>query len=576
MQNKGAIILFTLLLAGASLYQLSFSYFTRQVESKAESFGQEKLDSVLQGMPDLSLAETDSIGEFYTNRFIKDHANEQVYPGLGFTYQQCKEKGMNLGLDLAGGMSVVLEVSIPELVQNLSGNSRNEAFISTMRKARERMDISKDDFITLFEQTWTDDYNNLELWKIFHNRDNKEKFPQNISNDEVISILREEAQVAIENTEKIIRTRIDKFGVAQPTIQKQEYSGRILIELPGVKDKDRIRKQLKSTANLEFWVTREGRDILPALQVANQALSAKYFPDAFDADSNAVSGDDLDGLLDGSTTDVDSDEPVNADSAETNLEDLLAGDDTSANGLESEIQFDRETFRKQNPLFNVLQPAVTREGQFLPGPVVGYAFVSDTAEVNRLLKDEVAAAAIPSDIKLLWSAKSRPAEEKNILDLYAIAVSNRERKADLDGSVIVEARQDYDPTGRVEVSMQMNSEGAKIWKKLTEDHIGEAIAIVLDDYVYSAPNVISEIPSGRSSISMGAGSSTEQLSEAKDLANLLKAGALPARANIVEESIVGPSLGQQKHQRWVDVLCNCPGRDPILYGVLLQGCRSGF
>lgn len=549
MQNKGAILLFTVLLAAASLYQLSFSYFTNKLEKQAQSFGQEKLDSVLQVTPDLKLAETDSIGELYSNKYLKDHANEQVYPGFGFTYQECKEKGMNLGLDLAGGMSVVLEVSIPELVQNLSGNSRNNAFAETMKKSRSKMKESKEDFITLFEQTWEEDYATLELWKIFHNRDNKEKFPQNISNDEVISILRSEAKVAIDNTEKIIRTRIDKFGVAQPTIQKQEYSGRILIELPGVKDKDRIRKQLKSTANLEFWVTIEGREVLPLLQQANQALSLKYYPDAF-SDTSSVSDSDIDALLGDDSSDTPLDTAIEvADVSDSTLGDDLAalledGDTTNA-AAEEDLTVQRERFRKQNPLFNVLQPAVTREGQFLPGPVVGYAFVSDTSEVNRLLRDEAVKSIIPSSTRLLWSAKPRIADERNILDLYAIAVTDRNGNPDLDGSVIVDASQDYDPTGRVEVSMQMNAEGAKIWKKLTGDHIGEAIAIVLDDYVYSAPNVISEIPSGRSSISMGSGTSTEQLSEAKDLATLLKAGALPARANIVEESIVGPSLGQE-------------------------------
>lgn len=547
MQNKGAIVLFTVLLALASLYQLSFSYFITKVEKEADEVASEKLDSILQVTPDLKLSVTDSIEALYSTKYLKDHANEQVYPLLGFTYQECKEKGMNLGLDLAGGMSVVLEVSIPELVQNLSGNSKNAAFKGTMSKAKAMMKESKDDFITLFEKVWNDEHADLDLWKIFHNRDNKEKFPQNLSNEEVIKILRSEAEAAIDNTEKIIRTRIDKFGVAQPNIQKQEYSGRILIELPGVKDKERVRKQLKSTANLEFWLTAEGKDILPYLQEANLALSTKYFPDAYSDTLKANNKDNIDALL-GDSTGVDLTDSVENDA---DLETLLNENDTADITLgDDQDEFDREAYRKKNPLFYVLNPSVYQDPstgavQYLPGPVVGSALVSDTADVNRYLADDVLKSKLPSDIKLLWSAKPRVAGEANVLDLYAIKINNREEKAALDGSVIVDASQDYDPTGRVEVSMQMNADGARIWKKLTGEHINEAIAIVLDDYVYSAPNVIGEIPNGRSSISMGRGNSTDQLREAKDLATLLKAGALPARANIVEESIVGPSLGQE-------------------------------
>jgi len=546
MQNKGAIILFAVLLALASLYQLSFSYFISKIETQADEIASEKLDSILQITPDLKLSETDSIETLYSTKYLKDHSNEQVYPLLGFTYQECKEKGMNLGLDLAGGMSVVLEVSIPELVQNLSGNSKNAAFVETMSKSKAMMKESKEDFITLFESEWNANHSDLDLWRIFHNRDNKEKFPQNITNEEVVVILRSEAEVAIDNTEKIIRTRIDKFGVAQPNIQKQEYSGRILIELPGVKDKDRVRKQLKSTANLEFWLTYEGKEILPALQEANIELSTKYYPNAYD-DTLTVNNDAVDALVDNNdTTDV----ATTPEGAE-DLDALLNDGDTSGIALgDNQNEFDRESYRKKNPLFNVLNPSVYQDPnsgavQYAPGPVVGSALVSDTAEVNRFLKDAIVKSKLPANTKLFWSAKPRVAGEANILDLYAIKVNNREQEAALDGSVIVDARQDYDPTGRVEVSMQMNADGARIWKKLTGEHINEAIAIVLDDYVYSAPNVIGEIPSGRSSISMGSGNSTDQLRDAKDLATLLKAGALPARANIVEESIVGPSLGQE-------------------------------
>ena len=553
MQNKGAIVLFTILLAMASLYQLSFSYFTNGVESEAESYAQDQLDSVLTVNPDIRLTERDSVFGYYENKFLKDHANEQVYPGLGFTYQECKEKGINLGLDLAGGMSVVLEVSIPELVQNLSGNSKNSSFKNAMADARAMQKESKDDFITLFEEAWNESNSDLPMWKIFHNRDNKEKFPQNISNDEVIAILRIEAGVAIDNTEKILRTRIDKFGVTQPTIQKQEYTGRILIELPGVKDKDRIRKQLKSTANLEFWLTYENKEILPILQEVNSALSIKY-GDGVEADSTDVttSGDAVDQLLLDTEEEDTIEEVADVETDTSSTEDDLAAllDDSTDIDVAGDAAANRAEFQKNNPLFASLNAAVfqnqnTGTIDLIPWSVVGSALISDTAKVNRMLNEDVARALLPSDLRLLWAAKPRVAGSAGILDLYAIQVADRDGKPALDGSAIVDARQDFDPTNRIEVSMQMNAEGAKVWKDITGANIGKAIAIVLDDYVYSAPNVISEIPSGRSSISMGAGDRTEQLSEAKDLATLLKAGALPARANIVEESVVGPSLGQE-------------------------------
>ena len=549
MQNKGAIVLFTILLAIASLYQLSFSYFTNNVEKEAKNHATDQLDSIVMVNPDIRLSEKDSIYAYYENKFLKDHANEKVYPGLGFTYQECKEKGINLGLDLEGGMSVVLEVSIPELVQNLSGNSKNSSFQNAMQVAREMQNESKDDFITLFENSWNETNPDLPMWKIFHNRDNKEKFPQNISNDEVVLILREEASVAIDNTEKILRTRIDKFGVAQPTIQKQEYTGRILIELPGVKDKDRIRKQLKSTANLEFWTTYENEEILPLLQQVNTALAEKYNVGGL---NDSAATDAIDDLIAGELAEDQLEIDADLDTLETALEEEdLASLLEDSTDIENTItDADREEYKKNNPFFSVFQAAVYQDqntGQlsYIPGSVVGSALVSDTAVVNKMIKDDAAKALLPQNLRLLWGAKPRIVGEADVLDLYAIKVEDRDGKPALDGSVIINASQDFDMNNSIEVTMQMNSEGAKIWKDLTANNIGNAIAIVLDDYVYSAPNVISEIPSGRSSISMGAGDRTEQLSEAKDLATLLKAGALPARANIVEESVVGPSLGQQ-------------------------------
>ncbi|MCB9169926.1 MAG: protein translocase subunit SecD [Flavobacteriales bacterium] len=677
MQNRGALWVFTILLALACLWQLSFSFFTSRVESKARGTAALQRDSVLAVEGNAGL-DADSLFLRYENKYLRDHNEEKVYPVFGYTYGDCKEKEINLGLDLKGGMAVTLEVSIPELVVNLSENSTDPQFSQAVANARARQVSSSEDFISLFEEEWNKIDANAKLAAVFHSADKKDMFPREASNSEIIDALRREARAAINNTEKILRTRIDKFGVAQPSIQKQQFSGRIQIELPGVKDKDRVRKVLQSTANLEFWETYDNTDIYPMLEEANKRLAAAMggavdtaavdtsslsnatpytheLPNGgnitgsargveqgligflesdapvdkttwFDFDrvtfqsgsarlDEAASGDQLDNLGSilsaypkvrlkiGGYTDSTGNEQANQklaqaraesvvaalidrgvdstrleaegygsqhpvatnatpegraknrrmalrvlDKGEAAGEDLLSqlsndSDSTATNAADSLGQGD---FARKNPLFAALRPSVfgTQGGGYrlAQGPAVGNARISDTAQVNMELRKPAARGAFPGDLRFLWGAKPLPGSD--VLTLYAMKVP-RGGKPKLDGSVITDAAQDFDLKGDVEVRMQMNAEGAQIWKVMTGDNVGKSIAIVLDNLVYSAPTVIGEIPGGRSSITLGSGDLNKQIQEAEDLANILKAGALPAPARIIQETVVGPSLGKE-------------------------------
>lgn len=543
MQNKNAIWLFTILLGLACLYQISFSWATSAFESKAEKSAEYKVDSVRQAEPNLSLAEYDSVKQANIERYLIENGNEEIYPIFGYTYNEAKEKEINLGLDLKGGMSVTLEVSIPEMVENLAGNPRDEAFQKALALAKDKQTASQADYITLFNEAYNEVAPQGKLAAIFHSRDNKDLFPREANNAKIIEILRKEATAAIDNTERILRTRIDKFGVTQPTIQKQQYSGRIQIELPGVKDKARVRKVLQSTANLEFWETFENQKVYPLLDQLNAQIADTKYPGLREkVEARLTSADSLlnepvktDSLPNDSAAAIDSD-----------LEDLLAGNDSAgAQSLENnQNKISDDEQKKLNPLFSVLSPAIFQgeNGQFqmAEGSAVGYAATVDTSKVNQLLAEAKKGSIIPRDMEFMWDSK--PVNE--VVALHAIKVSTRDGKPLLDGAVIVDASQDFNYRGDVEVTMQMNSDGAKAWAKMTRENVGNRIAIVLDRYVQSAPVVNGEIPNGRSSISMGAGTRGEQIKEAEDLANILKAGALPAPATIVDEAVVGPSLGQ--------------------------------
>ena len=537
MQNRGALWIFTILLALACLYQLSFSFFTGRVERQARAEAELRTDSLLMATDDPSL-DREAVLIGFENEVLRARSEERVYPVLGYTYREAKEKEINLGLDLKGGMAVTLEVDIPELVVNLSENSDDPGFNTAVSKARERMRGSDADFITLFGEEYAKLPERGPLSAIFYTPDRKDMFDREGSDADYLKALRREAEAALNNTEKILRTRIDKFGVAQPSIQKQQFSGRIQIELPGVKDKERVRKVLQSTANLEFWETHDNTDIGPILDQVNTPLSALLYPElskkSDDADEEASEEDE--------SASVD-----DADKVEEDGDVETAEDDTLTTDKEDEEVDDEEDAAKRAPLSIKLRPLFDPQRGWLRGASVGRSELKDTAEVNRLLATEVVRKALPADVKLAWGAKPEVVRFNDgtsgqLLDLYALRVP-RGGKPKLDGSAIVNAAQDFNMKGEVEVTMQMNAEGAQIWKVMTADNVGKAVAIVLDELVYSAPVVQSEIAGGRSSITLGTGDLNRQIQEADDLANILKAGALPAPARIIDETVVGPSLG---------------------------------
>ncbi len=543
MQNRGALWIFTILLALACAYQLSFSFFTSRKEKEANVEAQRLADSVLTATPNTTVDREQLVLEF-ENKYLRDHAEDVIYPVLGKTYRECKESEINLGLDLKGGMAVTLEVSIHELVENLSENSSDPAFTTAMAKARERQLSSNSDFITLFGEEYGKIANRPPLSAIFYSPDRQAMFEREGSDADYLAALRREAESALSNTERILRTRIDKFGVAQPVIQKQQFSGRINIELPGVKDKDRVRRVLQSTANLEFWETFENSEIGPILDQVNGPLSAMLYPEL--------------GLNDSTKTDTlaaDTLAAARPDSAATAMDTLAAVADSNDLTDTTEEPIDSVAARaealKKAPLASKLMLLVDQRG-WQRGPSVGRANVNDTAEIKRLLATDIVRKALPQDAKLAWASKPQTLEltsggSAQFIDLYALRVP-RDGKPKLDGSSISSALQDFDMKGDVEVRMQMNPEGAQTWRLMTGENVGKCIAIVLDDLVQSAPVVQGEIPGGNSSISMGSGDLNARIREAEDLANILKAGALPAPARIIDETVVGPSLGQENIQ----------------------------
>ncbi|MBK7383794.1 MAG: protein translocase subunit SecDF [Flavobacteriales bacterium] len=535
MQNRGALWIFTILLALACAYQLSFSFFTSRVEGKARTVGAFQADSVIAASTDKTLERGPLLVKF-ENDYLRAHGEERIYPVLGYTYRECKEKEINLGLDLKGGMAVTLEVSIPDLVANLSENNTDPAFTTAMANARKAQLASSDDFITLFAQEYAKVPNRPPLSAIFYSPDRQTIFDREGNDEDYIKALRKEAETALNNTERILRTRIDKFGVAQPGIQKQQFSGRIQIELPGVKDKERVRRVLQSTANLEFWETLDNTDIGPILDQVNQPLSQLLYPELNKKDSSAV--DSLGNPIDTAT--------ATAAVVDSTKKDSLVTDDSTAAPVDTALM--RAEASKRAPLASKLMLMVGQRG-WSRGPMVGQADLKDTAEVKRLLAMEAVTSALPADLRLAWGSKPQAVPLNNgttgqMLSLYALKIP-RDGKPRLDGSSISSASQDFDMKGSVEVRMSMNPEGAQIWALMTAENVGRSVAIVLDGLVYSAPEVRSEIRGGNSSIEMGSGNINKQIQEADDLANILKAGALPAPARIIDETIVGPSLGEE-------------------------------
>ena len=527
MQNKSAVLIFTIALALATVYMLSFNLVSRNYESVAAQHGAFVADTLLTSGA-ITEAQFDSVAGAAARAFLRDSANAVIYPVFGHTYKKVKENELNLGLDLQGGMSVTLEVSMPDLLLSLSDYSENTNFRAAIDAAKEAQRSDNRDYVSLFADAWKAQGTNVELWRIFHNMENKDLFPAKITDDEVIDILREEARLALDNTESIIRKRIDQFGVAQPNVQKLAFSGRILVELPGISDRERVRKQLKSTANLEFWETLNNEEVFERIGNANEQLAATVSPELF-ARAKAIAEAAAD------TLGVDS---LATDSLSTDST-LAAVDSTLANA-DSLTLAER---RLINPIFSLLQPQLQQRS-----PIVGYALVGDTAALNAVFSNPIARTALGPNLRLMWEAKP----EANAAALYAISDESGKGKAKIGGRNIIDAGVGYDEIGDVIVNMTMDSEGSSAWARMTELAAADGqrpVAVVLDNKVYSAPSVRVAITNGRSQISFGSGQSAERkFTEAADLAGLLKAGSLPAPARIVDEVSIGPELGEENIQ----------------------------
>ncbi len=486
MQSKGAIKLLAVLLALACVYQLSFSFKTKNIERKAAEYAAQYDE-----------AEQASREQFYLDSIL----NEKVY--LGATYKECKEREINLGLDLKGGMNVMLEIQVEDVVKSLAGSSQNDPeFIEAMAVANAALKAGTNDYIGDFARAYNEISGGKPLATIFVSPDRKDIAP-NSSNDEVIKVLKQETDDAISASFNILRSRIDHFGVTQPNIQRLPNSNRILVELPGVKEPERVRKLLQGTASLEFWTTYNGYELRSALIQADRLIKAQQA------------------------------EVVAEEAAEEVA--AVEGDLISEVGSTEEVSEGLSRYsREMNPLLSVLDP------DYAGGAVVGSTNAADTAAVNKYLAMPEVRDLFPSDVKFLWGIKGEESMRGRFA-LYAIRVERADGKAPLDGSAISDARAMYAQTGATaEVSMSMNSNGIAEWARLTGENVGKCIAIVLDGYVYSAPVVNGKIEGGNSSIT---GNFTIQ--EAQDLANVLKSGKVPAPARIIQDTVVGPSLGQE-------------------------------
>ena len=494
MQNKGFVRVFAILLTLVCVFYLSFSFVTRHYTSKAKEFAKGDVK-----------VEQD---------YLDSLANEKVYFG-NWTLKQCREMEISLGLDLKGGMNVILEVSVPDVIKALADNKPDEAFNQALANAAKQAISSQDDVITLFVREYHKIAPDARLSELFATQQLKDKVNQKTSDAEVEKVLRTEVKAAVDNSYNVLRTRIDRFGVVQPNIQSlEDKMGRIMVELPGIKEPERVRKLLQGSANLEFWETYNAKDVAPYLQAADNKLRNILANEA-PADSVAVDSTAA---------------PVVAQA--TSTADSLAAALKGENKAQS---VDLAQIKKEHPLLAVLQ--VNSSGQ---GPVVAYANYKDTADINKYLSMKEIQAELPKDLRLKWGVSAYEYDPKGqTFELYAIRSTERNGRAPLEGDVVVSAKDEYDQFGKPAVSMSMNTDGSRRWAQLTKQNIGKSIAIVLDGYVYSAPNVNTEITGGNSQIT---GHFTPE--QAKDLANVLKSGKMPAPARIVQEDIVGPSLGQ--------------------------------
>ena len=509
MQNKGIVKFIAIVLILVCCFYLSFSFVTRYHENKAaamgEEAGQEYLDSIM---------------------------NEKVYCGI-YSFKQCREMEIGLGLDLKGGMNVILEVSVPDVVDVLADHKQDAAYKKSMEQAKKEEETSQDDFISLFIKYWKQNSNGRPLAAIFATQQMKGKVSTSSTDSEVESALRAEVQSAVDNSFNVVRNRIDKFGVVQPNIQKLEgQSGRIMVEMPGIKEPERVRKLLQGSANLEFWETYNSQEIYPLLAQLNQ----KY----------AALGGDASAAVDTTATEAAADTTAVAEAAAdttkaaaADLAAKLAKKDAKVSDAKAKAEA-----LKQNPLFAVFQPVP----QGLA--IVGYANARDTADVNKVIYSQIAATVLPAECKLRWGAKAEDFGGENtkgdVFALYALKITEPNGRAPLEGDVITSSKDDFDQMGHPSVSMQMNSDGARRWSQITKQNIGRGVAIVLDDAVYSAPRILTQIDGGNSQIT---GNFT--IEDTKDLANTLNSGKMPAPTRIVQEEVVGPSLGAQSIKQGV-------------------------
>jgi SecD/SecF fusion protein len=535
MQNKGAIRLFAILLVLVSLYQLMFTFKTRRVENVAKE--------IAGGDADKEFAYLDSI------------KNETVYNFLWgarkYTYQECKEREINFGLDLKGGMNLILEVKVADVVRALSNYNTDETFLQALKKAEEAEKSSSEDFITLFGKAFAEIDPNAQLATIFNTVELKERVSYNSTNQEVLKVIREESSSAIDNAFNILRSRIDRFGVTQPNIQRLEKAGRVLVELPGVTDPQRVRKLLQGTASLEFWETYENSELFEYLVQADTKVREMESAKAPVSEVETAQAE---------TTEA---------SEDASLVDQLAADATATDSLEA---------ASAKSLFSYLQPNHPQQR----GPVVGIALSRDTAEVNGYLANPAIKSLFPKDARFFWTVKpvekdylksrfgNDVNEKETAFQLVAIKVSTHDGRPPLEGDVITSARSQTNQRGQFEVSMSMNAEGAKTWSRLTGANVDRSIAVVLDGFVYSFPTVNQKIDGGQSQIT---GNFTPE--ESQDLANILKSGKLPAPARIVEDTVVGPSLGQEAVDSgltsfiWAFIVV-------LIYMLLYYGVRSGW
>lgn len=498
MQNKGIVIVTAVLLTLASIFYLSFSAATKYYDSQAAKIK----DPIAQ----------------------QDYKDSVKYLGI-YSYQKCLETQIGLGLDLKGGMNVILEVSVPDVLENLADHKVDAAFVKSMKEARAEHEVSQSDFITLFINAFKKNAPGRHLSEIFATQQLQGKVSPNSSDKDVEKVLRTEVQAAIDNSFLVVRTRIDKFGVVQPNIQKLEgQQGRIMVEMPGINEPERVRKLLQGSANLEFWETYNSDEIIPYLSQLNQR-EANHRSGAKEEVADSAAND---------TATV-----AAAEKAEAKAQ-AKAAFKTKKNAKADDAASMAEA-KKQNPLFSIFQPS--GNGAL---SLVGYASARDTAEVNKIIYSALAKQILPADCRLLWSAKPADGiQAKNIYELHAIKVTTTNGRAPIEGDVVTDAKDQFNNlTGSPEVSMTMNSDGARRWAALTKANVGKAIAIVLDGTVYSAPRVNGEISGGQSSIS---GNFT--IEDTKDLANTLKSGRMPAPAHIVQEEVVGPTLGAQSIQQ---------------------------